>query len=198
MKKVLLALTSTILLSGCVAMMLTADLNQQDLEYWTPLLANPELDVLDGKVWSSTPGVSNEERPLHFYEINEYPTESEKRALRILYGYNKGWTDIAKNTLNKYSRAYNDIVNAGVSAGENNSLKLILGKTTYGEYALQSKMITDKMDEALAARDQQVMAQQAAAFSSYLYNQQLINAVNQPRTITPFSCRKVGHTYHCF
>ena len=198
MKKALLALTSTILLSGCVAMMLTADLNQQELEYWTPLLANPELDVLDGKVWRGTPGNSNEVRPLYFYEINEYPTEFEKRALRILYGYNKGWTDIAKNTINKYSRAYNDIVNAGVSAHENNRIELILGKVTYGEYAFRSKTISDKMKEALAARDQQVMAQQAAAFSSYLYNQQLINAVNQPKTVTPFSCRKVGHTYHCF
>ena len=198
MKKVLLALTSTILLSGCVAMMLTADLRQQDLEYWTPLLENPELDVLDGKFWRGTPGTSNEERPLYFYEIKEYPTKPEKRALKLYYGYRKGWTDIAKNTLNKYSRAYNDIVNAGVSAGENNLLELILGKVTYGEYAFRSKTVTDKMKEALAARDQQVMAQQAAAFSSYLYNQQLINAVNQPRTITPFSCRKVGHTYHCF
>ena len=110
----------------------------------------------------------------------------------------KGYTDIAKSTLNKYSRAYNDIVNAGVSGLENNHLELILGKVTYGDYALRSKAIGDKMDEALAARDQKVMAQRAAAFSTYLYNQQLINAVNQPKTITPFSCRKVGHTYHCF
>ena len=198
MKKILLVLTAAIFLSGCAGIMLRNDLRQQDVDYWTPLLKKRELDVLDGKVFFGTPGVFNEETPLYFYEINEYPTGSEKRALKLLYGYNKGWAEIYKTTINKYSRAYNDIVNAGVSARENNSLELILGKATYGEYALQLKRITDKMDEALSARDQQVMAQQAAAFSSYLYNQQLINTLNQPRTITPFSCRKVGYTYHCF
>ena len=137
-------------------------------------------------------------RPLYFYEINDYPTESEKRALRILYGYNKGWHDIFKSTLNKYSRAHNDIIDAGNSASENNRIELIMGKVTYGDYALRSKAIGDKMNEALTARDQQIMAQRAAAFSTFLYNQQLINAVNQPRTIAPFSSRKVGHTYHCF
>jgi hypothetical protein len=198
MKKLLLALIATIALTGCAGQMLRNDLTQQHLEYWTPLLSNPDLDVLDGKIWFGTPGVFSEERPLHFYENNKYPTEPEKKALRITYGYTKGWMDIFKNTVSRYSRAYNDIVNAGFSAVENNKIELIMGKVTYGEYALRAKTISDKWDESVAVRDKQLMTQQAAAFSTFLYNQQLINAVNQPRTIAPFSCRKVGHTYHCF
>jgi len=197
MTKALLALTAAIFLSGCTAM-LVSDVQQRNVEYWTPLLANPELDVLDGKFWFGTPGVPNQERPLYFYEINEYPTEAEKKALKIYYGYAKGWQEIFNTTVNQYTRAYNDIWVAGNSAGNSLKIELIIGKLTYGEYALRMKMVADKQQEAALARDNQVMAQQAAAFSSYLYNQQLINAVNQPRTITPFSCRKVGHTYHCF
>ena len=90
MKKALLALAATIFLTGCAGQMLRNDLTQQHIEYWTPLLNNPELDVLDGNIWFGTPGVFSEERPLHFYENNKYPTESEKKALRITYGYTKG------------------------------------------------------------------------------------------------------------
>ena len=51
MKKVLLALAATIFLTGCATQMLMNDMRQQHVDYWTPVLNNPELDVLDGKIW---------------------------------------------------------------------------------------------------------------------------------------------------
>ena len=87
MKNVVMILVASIVLTGCAGQMLRNDLRQQHLEYWTPLLSNPDLDALDGKIWFRTPGVLDEDRPLDFYEINEYPTASEKRALKLYYGY---------------------------------------------------------------------------------------------------------------
>ena len=73
-----------------------------------------------------------------------------------------------------------------------------MGKLTYGEYALRAKQVGDKAKEALLARDNQVMAQQARMFNQYLLNQQLINTMNQPAQIRPFTCTRAGGgTYFC-
>ena len=182
-------------MSGCAAMLVN-DLKEQEKNYWTPLLDDPELVALNKKVWLKIDGLK--ERPLRYYEIHQYPTTTEKRALKKLYGYNLGWQEIFQKTLSKYSRAYNDIVSANFAAANNLRIELIMGKLTYGEYALNMKHVNDKAKEALLARDNQVMAQQAVLFNQYLLNQQLINAMNQPAQVRPFTCTRAGGgTYFC-
>ena len=185
-----------VFVSGCAAMMVS-DLKGKETEYWTPLLNDPDLISINEKFWIGHLA-SEKERPLRYYEINQYPTNKEQQALKKFYGYELGWQEILKGTVSNYSNAYNDIVCAAFSAGNNLKIELIMGKMTYGEYALAQKKVGDKAKEALHARDNQVMAQQAAMFNRYLLNQQLINTMNQPAQIRPFTCTRAGGgTYFC-
>ena len=193
--KLALCFIAWAMMSGCAAMLVN-DLKEQEKTYWAPLLDDPDLVALNKKVWLKIDGLK--ERPLRYYEIHQYPTTTEKQALKKLYGYNLGWQEIFQKTLSKYSRAYNDIVSANFAAANNLRIELIMGKLTYGEYALNMKHVNDKAKEALLARDNQVMAQQAVLFNQYLLNQQLINAMNQPAQVRPFTCTRAGGgTYLC-
>ena len=194
--KIALCCMALILVSGCAAMLVN-DLKEQQKSYWTPLLNDPAIIALNEKFWISHLAPESE-RPLRYYEINQYPTSAEKQALKTFYGYELGWQEIFQKTTNQYSRAYNDILSAGWAAGNNLRIELIMGKLTYGEYALNMKKVTDKATEALLARDNQVMAQQAVLFNQYLLNQQLINAMNQAAQVRPFTCTRAGGgTYLC-
>ena len=194
--KILLGCITLVMVSGCAALLVN-DLDEQEKNYWTPLLNDPAMIALNEKFWLGflAPG---SERPLRYYQINQYPTSAEKKALKAFYGYSLGWQEIYQKTVNKYSRAYNDILSAAFAAGNNLKIELIMGKLTYGEYAFDSKQVSDKAKEALLARDNQVMAQQAVIFNQYLLNQQLINTMNQPAQVRPFTCTRAGGgTYFC-
>jgi hypothetical protein len=194
--KFLMCLMIWITFSGC-ATIIENEVAKRKSEYWPPLLNDPDIVLIQEKVWLNL-FVAEKERPLRYYEIEQYPTNEEKRILKKLYGFELGWQEIGKSIIKTYAPAYQDIMYSGWSARNNLRLELIMGKRTFGEYAMADKMVKDKAIEALHARDNQVMAQQAAMFNRYLLNQQLINTMNQPAQIRPFTCTRAGGgTYFC-
>ena len=160
-------------------------------------MADPEISLIQKKVWIGYLA-AEKERPIRYYENNQYPTEEEKRILKKLYGFELGWQEIGKSITKTYAPAYQDITYSAWAAINNLLIELIMGRHTFGEYAMANKIIVDKATGALHSRDNQVMAQQAVMFNQYLLNQQLINTMNQPAQVRPFTCTRAGGgTYFC-
>ncbi len=194
--KIVLCCIAWTMMTGC-ATIISNEVAKRKSEYWPPLLADPDIILIQKKVW--LPYLAAEdERPLRYYENNQYPTEEEKRILRKLYGFELGWQEIGNSVTKTYAPAYQDIMHSGWAAMNNLLIELIMGRHTFGEYAMAKKIIVDKATEALHARDNQRMAQQAVLFNQYLLNQNLINAMNQPAQVRPFTCTRAGGgTYLC-
>ena len=198
MRYIKLALCGVIwvMVSGC-ATIISNEAAKRKSEYWPPLLADPDIILIQKKVWVGYLA-AEKKQPIRYYENNQYPTEEEKRILRKLYGFELGWQEIGKSVTKTYAPAYQDIMYSGWAAMNNLLIELIMGRHTFGEYAMAKKIIVDKATEALHARDNQRMAQQAAIFNQYLLNQQLINTMNQPAQVRPFTCTRAGGgTYFC-
>lgn len=190
-------------LSGCATARQAAfnkDINSEYQAYWRPILqADTELTALRSKLYIASSYEIPARTPFEYFNSNAFPTEKEKQALRRYYGYLVGWFTIFRKTYKRHSnRYYNDIIDSSIAALETLAIKLATGRLNYGDYHFARQDVADKANSAVATRNQQMYAQQARAYQNYLLNQQLINSMNQPTQIAPFTCRWINNRmYAC-
>ena len=186
-------LVFSVFISGC-AVIAVQDMNRVTDAYRAQNRTDPELIPLRGKIWLGNGNAT----PLSYYENRERPNQKEKQAIMKLYASYKTYQDTYKATVNKYSAEYNDIINKGFAAMETLMIELYKGNINYGEFATRAKEVRDWGNSAGAQRDREVQARMSRQFSNYLFNQQLIDSMNRPTSIVPFTCHSAGIAWHCF
>jgi hypothetical protein len=97
------------------------------------------------------------------------------------------------------------LLNLATAATSSLIVDLYIGKITYGEFAVKRRDLVNYYDAALMERGRQITAaektQRDAAFSglqNYLLNQNLVNTLNQPNRISPFTCNRMGTMVNCW
>jgi hypothetical protein len=180
---------------------LDAEARQLSESQRSRLNSAPELIILKSKVWFE----QMDRMPMSYVIHTDFPDDKEKVSIKKYYEYNIGFNSENKDLLRKWNFPAEDILDLNFEAQQNLLLELYLGKIAYGQYSVKRREIFNISRQALSNRIREVnlniSAQQSIAmqnFSTYLQNQQLINTLNAPVRIAPFSCSRMGSSVNCY
>jgi len=205
MKK-LLALISLVLLSHSANAQASQQAIQQEAQAflrstYTRMQSDSELMKVSGKIWLD----DIKKTPLSYYSNAEKVSEEDKPAIERLNQLKTIFNEETEQLLRKYNLPVLDLLNLATAATSSLIVDLYIGKITYGEFAVKRRDLVNYYDAALMERGRQITAaenkQRDAAFSglqNYLLNQNLVNTLNQPTRISPFTCNRMGTMVNCW
>lgn len=165
------------------------------------LKSDPLLLNMSTKLWFGP----TRQMPLEYFDNKSIVVDSEKVAVNRLHEWNLIFANETQEFIVKYNLPYLDLLSLSRAAHATLVADLYLGKITYGDFSRRTHELSITFDRAMLNRDAE-MARQAKVDQSialqnlgnYLNQQQLINAMNQPARIAPFSCNKMGSTINCW
>ena len=191
---------------GCA----NAQISQQALQleaqtlsrsFYSRMQSDNELKKISEKIWFD----DVKSTPLRYYSNTGKVSDDEKTAIERLNQLTIIFNSERENLIRKYNLPVADLVGLANSAVSSLVVDLYVQKITYGEYAIKRREVATNFDAAIIHRGQQLTAaenqKRDAAFSglqNYLLNQNLVNALNQPARISPFTCTRMGAMVNCW
>jgi hypothetical protein len=192
-------------LVGCETTQSSVQMVRQDTQVYLQsvtarLKSDSVLSKISGKIWLE----SVEKTPLTFYSNNERVSDDEKQAIQRLAELQNIFDGERQEIIKKHNLPVLDLNNLASAALSSLLIDLYLGKITYGEFAIKRRDISNNFDAAILERDKQIAAtqriQKDVAYNNlqnYLMNQNLVNSLNQPARISPFTCNRFGTMVSC-
>ena len=192
-------------LVGCETTQSSVQMVRQDTQVYLQsvtarLKSDSVLSKISGKIWLE----SVEKTPLSFYSNNERVSDDEKQAIQRLAELQNIFDSERQEIIKKHNLPVLDLNNLASAALSSLLIDLYLGKITYGEFAIKRRDISNNFDAAILERDKQIAAtqriQKDVAYNNlqnYLMNQNLVNSLNQPARISPFTCNRFGTMVSC-
>jgi hypothetical protein len=163
--------------------------------------SDTELMKVSRKIWLD----DIKKTPLAYYSSTEKVNEEDKQAIDRLNQLKIIFDQETEQLIRKYNLPILDLLNLASAATSSLIVDLYIGKITYGEFAVKRRELVNYYDAALIERGRQISAaekmQRDAAFSglqNYLLNQNLVNTLNQPARISPFTCNRMGTMVNCW
>lgn len=191
---------------GCANAQVSQQVLQQETQnflrsMYYRLQIDGEVSKLSTKIWLD----DIKKTPLPYYANSEKVSSEEKPAIERLNQLNTIFNEERSALISKYNLPIVDLLSLSAAASSSLIVDLYVGKLTYGEYAIKKRDLSNNFDSALLERGRQVTAaekvQRDAAFNglqNYLINQNLINTLNQPARISPFTCSRLGTMVNCW
>lgn len=217
MKKALI-LVAIVVLAGCAGSQ-TASMDQARAEHDAAVAKlveaqkAPALDAIRGKVYL---GSDARQTPLNLLTLEGRPTPEERKAIDAWYAIRNTADADFKAWMRRYMPWNVPVMDLAKSASTTLMAELYTGELTYGEFnrkrmqlGAETVAAADRRTQEIAAQQQQAaymasMAQAQAtsvalqSYSTFLQNQQLVNAQMQPVRIAPFTCSRMGAMTSCF
>lgn len=205
MKK-LLAILSLVLLSQSANAQVSQQAVQQEAQAflrstYTRMQSDSELIKVSKKIWLD----DIKKTPLAYYSNTEKVSEEDKPAIERFNQLKTIFNEETEQLIRKYNLPVLDLLNLATAATSSLIVDLYIGKITYGEFAVRRRELVNYYDAALIERGRQITAaektQRDAAFSglqNYLLSQNLVNTLNQPTRISPFTCNRMGTMVNCW
>jgi hypothetical protein len=205
MKK-LLTLLSLVLLPHIANAQASQQAIQQEAQAflrstYTRMQSDSELMKVSRKIWLD----DIKKTPLSYYSNAEKVSEEDKPAIERLNQLKTIFNEETEQLIRKYNLPVLDLLSLATAATSSLIVDLYIGKITYGEFAVKRRDLVNYYDAALIERGRQITAaektQRDAAFSglqNYLLNQNLVNSLNQPTRISPFTCNRMGTMVNCW
>ena len=165
-------------------------------------LKNDEVvKLISNKIWLDD--IKN--APLSYFVNSEYSNSTEKQSINRLNELMQISNAETEKFVLERNLPLTDLMRLSFSANSALLVDLYNEKITYGEYATKKRDMSTYFDMAVIQRSNQVAAieqqRRDAAYvnlQNYLMNQNLVNSLNQPARISPFSCSKLGQTINCW
>ena len=161
-----------------------------------------DMDVqkLKDKIWLDNLNTT----PLSYYSNNTYALDHEKKSIERFAELEQVFAQERNSLILKSKMPLEDLVNMANAASYSLIIDLYNEKITYGQFATKRREIGINFDNALAERDRRDAEDQRARndiasrnLQNYLINQNLINSLNQPARIVPFTCNRFGSMVTC-
>jgi hypothetical protein len=197
---------ATSLLLGCANAQNTQQAIQQEAQAflrstYIRMQSDTELMKVSRKIWLD----DIKKTPLAYYSNAEKVSEDDKPAIERLNQLKTIFNEETEQLIRKYNLPVLDLLNLATAATSSLIVDLYIGKISYGEFAIKRRDLVNYYDAALMERGRQIAAtekmQRDAAFSglqNYLLNQNLVNTLNQPARISPFTCNRMGTMVNCW
>jgi hypothetical protein len=197
---------ATSLLLGCANAQNTQQAIQQEAQAflrstYARMQSDSELMKVSKKIWLD----DIKKTPLSYYSNAEKVSEDDKPAIERLNQLKTIFNEETEQLIRKYNLPVLDLLNLATAATSSLIVDLYIGKISYGEFAVKRRDLVNYYDAALMERGRQITAaenkQRDAAFSglqNYLLNQNLVNTLNQPTRISPFTCNRMGTMVNCW
>jgi hypothetical protein len=197
---------ATSLLLGCANPQITQQALQQETQAflrstYSRMQSDSELMKVSGKIWLD----EMKKTPLSYYSNTEKVSNEDKPAIERLNQLKIIFDNERNELVRKYNLPVADILNLATAATSSLIVDLYVGKITYGEFASKNREVSNNFDAAIIERGRQLTAaeklERDAAFSglqNYLLNQNLVNTLNQPARISPFTCNRMGTMVNCW
>ena len=191
----------TSLLLGCANAQVSQQALQQEAQTflrstYSRMQSDSELMKVSSKIWLD----DIKKTPLSYYSNTAKVNDEDKPAIERLNQLKTIFNDETEQLIRKYN-----LLNLATAATSSLIVDLYIGKITYGEFAIKRRELVNFYDAALIERGRQITAaenkQRDAAFSglqNYLLNQNLVNTLNQPARISPFTCNRMGTMVNCW
>jgi hypothetical protein len=192
-------------LVGCETTQSSVQTVRQDTQAYLQSVAarlksDSVLSKISGKIWLE----SVEKTPLTYYSNNDRVSDDEKQAIQRLAELQNIFDSERQEIIKKHNLPVLDLNNLASAALSSLLIDLYLGKITYGEFAIKRRDISNNFDAAILERDKQIAATQRVQkdvaynnLQNYLMNQNLVNSLNQPARISPFTCNRFGSMVSC-
>jgi len=196
----------TSLLLGCANAQVSQQALQQEAQTflrstYSRMQSDSELMKVSSKIWLD----DIKKTPLSYYSNTAKVNDEDKPAIERLNQLKTIFNDETEQLIRKYNLPVLDLLNLATAATSSLIVDLYIGKITYGEFAMKRRELVNFYDAALIERGRQITAaenkQRDAAFSglqNYLLNQNLVNTLNQPARISPFTCNRMGTMVNCW
>jgi len=203
--KSLLVLVTSILI-GCANAQVSQQALQQEVQTflrstYLRMQSDSELMKVSKKIWLD----DIKKTPLAYYSNSEKVSDEDKPAIERLNQLKTIFNDETEQLIRKYNLPVLDLLNLSTAATSSLIVDLYIGKISYGEFAVKRRELVNYYDAALIERGRQITAaenkQRDAAFNglqNYLLNQNLVNTLNQPTRISPFTCNRMGTMVNCW
>ncbi len=169
--------------------------------FYTRMQNDGELRKISEKIWLD----DVKTMPLRYYSNAEAVNDEEKTAIERLNQLTIIFNEEREGLIRKYNLPVSDLVNLANAAVSSLIVDLYVKKITYGEYAIKRREISNNFDAAIIERGRQLTAaenqKRDAAFNrlqNFLLNQNLVNTLNQPARISPFTCTRMGTMVNCW
>lgn len=169
--------------------------------FYTRMQNDGELRKISEKIWLD----DVKTMPLRYYSNAEAVNDEEKTAIERLNQLTIIFSEEREGLIRKYNLPVSDLVNLANAAVSSLIVDLYVKKITYGEYAIKRREISNNFDAAIIERGRQLTAaenqKRDAAFNrlqNFLLNQNLVNTLNQPARISPFTCTRMGTMVNCW
>ena len=197
---------ATLWLLGCASPQITQQALQQETQAflrstYSRMQTDSELMKVSGKIWLD----DMKKTPLSYYSNTEKVSNEDKPAIERLNQFKVIFDNERNELVRKYNLPVTDILNLATAATSSLIVDLYVGKITYGEFASKRREVSNSFDAAIIERGRQLTAaeklERDAAFSglqNYLLNQNLVNTLNQPARISPFTCNRMGTMVNCW
>lgn len=203
--KVSIAIVTSLLLGSANSQISQQALQQEAQSFlrstYTRMQSDSELIKVSKKIWLD----DIKKTPLAYYSNIEKISEEDKPAIERLNQLKIIFNEETEQLIRKYNLPVLDLLNLATAATSSLIVDLYIGKITYGEFAVKRRELVNYYDAALIERGRQITAaektQRDAAFSglqNYLLNQNLVNTLNQPARISPFTCNRMGTMVNCW
>jgi hypothetical protein len=194
------------LLIGCANAQVSQQALQQEVQTflrstYARMQSDSELMKVSKKIWLD----DIKKTPLAYYSNAEKVSDEDKPAIERLNQLKTIFNEETEQLIRKYNLPVLDLLNLSTAATSSLIVDLYIGKISYGEFAVKRRELVNYYDAALIERGRQITAaenkQRDAAFSglqNYLLNQNLVNTLNQPTRISPFTCNRMGTMVNCW
>jgi hypothetical protein len=194
------------LLIGCANAQVSQQALQQEVQTflrstYARMQSDSELMKVSKKIWLD----DIKKTPLAYYSNAEKVSDEDKPAIERLNQLKTIFNEETEQLIRKYNLPVLDLLNLSTAATSSLIVDLYIGKISYGEFAVKRRELVNYYDAALIERGRQITAaenkQRDAAFNglqNYLLNQNLVNTLNQPARISPFTCNRMGTMVNCW